>query len=151
MPDAIRKSHFDAVVLGFSQITETNGFNTNIGENLTTWNPSPITERELEGIDLRDFEETSAEETNRAQYHELKIECQVHCQRALLTADWLRLAIADIKKCIGTNRTWGIANTTTLGATTNKIDIIKAGKTVGAAQFIFTIRYRTLTFDPYNR
>lgn len=150
MPDSIRQRLFDAIAARAAAITVANGYQTDIGLRCTRWNTTAITERELDGVDLRDPEETSEPQVNRHQDRTLVVDFEIHAKKGASTAVFLRKAIADIEKMIGVDRTFtNLAKRSVPRG--NEMIIDKTDKTVGGVQVKFAIEYRTLTLDPYNQ
>jgi hypothetical protein len=150
MPDSVRQRIFDAVGTRAATILVANGYQTDIGSRLTKWNTTPITERELDGVDLRDASETSEPQVNRHQDRTLIVDFEVHAKKGAATAAFLRKAIADIEQMIGVDRAFGNLAKRTVPRG-NEMIIDKTDRTVGGVQVKFAIEYRTLTLDPYNQ
>lgn len=150
MPKSIRQQIFEAVGSRLAAINGTGDYQTTIGDRKTSWNVTPITDREIDGIDLRDVDETTTDEVTRHQDHVLIINAEIHAKKGAETAQFLRKALGDVITAIGVDRRWGglARHTTTRG---NQMIIDQTDKVVGGIRIVLAITYRTLTLDPYNQ
>jgi len=166
MPDSVRQRIITAVLARFAAITTANGFQTDIGENVTEWNLIPIQERLLSGVDVSDPKDTAEPAvSNSGEDHELTLKATHHWKSGDATPENLRKATADIFRAIGLDRYWHENTTISAGpiatksgsalarngtvADVDQMDLSQGGKIVGAAQVTFRIRYRTETLNPY--
>ena len=150
MPKTVRQQIVEAVRDRFKTIRTSGGFQTNLGANLTVWNVVPITERQLEGIDLRDTSDKYDDKITRHVDHKLRIDAEFHCKREEATAAYLRNGIADINQAVGVDSSWGnlALRTRILG---DEMIIDKTDKTIGGVQVQLEIEYRHTRFNMFSQ
>ena len=150
MNKTIRQQIVEAVKARFATILSTAGFQTNLGSNLTVWNTTPIMNRELEGIALRDTDDKYEDKISRHTDHTLRIDAEFHAKRGAATDVYLRNGIADINRAIGVDTKWsGLAlNTKILG---DQLIIDKTDKTIGGVQVQIEIESRTARYNQFSQ
>jgi hypothetical protein len=148
MTTSIRQQIITAVDTRLKTITTVNGYNTNLGNNIFEWRDAPLQESELPGAVYRDLQQTTVMAVG---YHEHALALEI---LILLSgteaATTIRKLIADVIKCVGTDRTWGTLAEDTLPVSDEEIAIEHAGKKIGGISLKFIIQYVTKPFDPYN-
>lgn len=145
-----RQQIISAIATAFAGILTASGFQTDIGQKVTKWDQTPITERRMKGVDISDPEELSFPGTTLHQDHELTVQAVIHCKdEAGATPEYLRNAIADVWRKIGADRTWGALARTT-EPIKSEIGVDQAGQITGAARVQFKVKYRTSTFNPFS-
>lgn len=154
MSKSIRQQIVEAVGARLQTITVNSGYQTDIGARATIWNVTPITSRELQGVDVRDITESHVDKITRHTDHTLRIDAEVHAQRGTGTAAYVRNAIADITRAIGTDTHWtvdGIPLALSTKILKDEMIVDKTDKIVGGAQVQIEIEYRTARFNPFSQ
>ncbi len=150
MAKTIRQQLIEAVRDRFKTIRIANGYETDLGASVTVWSVTPITSRELEGIDLRDTSDKYEKKITRHVDHRLRIDVEFHAKREENTAAYLRKGISDINAAIGGDSKWGgLALATQIIGDEMIID--KTDKTVGGVQVQLEIEYRTTLWDQFSQ
>lgn len=150
----VRQRIIDAIATRFATITITNSFQTDIGARVTQWSQLPITQRNNRGIDISDPVDTFSTDgpTSNSEDRLLEVHAVIHCKEAGDTADYLRNAICDIYRAIGSDRYWNVSGSTLARNGTfpvkDEISVDQAGTITGAARVIFNVKYRTAILDP---
>ena len=150
MPTTIRQQIIDAVAARFATILTSGGYQTDIGARVTQWNVKSIDERSVRGIDIMDVEEETTDQVTRHQDHTLTMWAVVHAKESDSTASYLRNAIADVWRAIGTDRRWSTLARDTLPIKSEML-FNQAGQLNGAARIQFKILYRTATYNPFSQ
>lgn len=138
-----RQLIFDAVKTRFAGILIANGYQTNVGANLTEWHLTPKEPADLPGLDLRDeVEKTIIPEQKNAGVYErrLKITAIGELLEAADTAAGARLVLADMIKAVGVDPTWGGLARRTL-PDTDDVTVDEEGARTGAARLTFHVEY----------
>lgn len=151
MADSRRQQIVDAVKTRFQAITVAGGYETNIGNNVFEWRDIPsvmVEENDMPCVLVRDPRTEITQRVSKVQDHDLTIEAAVVTATATIPVQ-VRKMIADIYKAIGVDRTWGGKALDTLPVK-DEMGVEHAGKRFGGATVTFTIRHRTLSYDPYN-
>lgn len=139
----------DAILTKLRTITTTNGYETNVGNNIFEWRANPLEESEMPGIVLRD---TFPEEimTVGAHEHTLLIELFIFTAGADAVAQ-ARKIIADLNKAMGSiDRTWGGLAEDTVPANSGGIGTDQANKFFAVAVKPYNISYTTEPFNAYQ-
>lgn len=107
MADSIAQQIMNAIGTRLQGITIANGYNTNAGNNVFADRVTPLIETELPGLIYRDPEED--EEALTMGYHQmtLKVEIEAVTYGAIAPKDVRNKLIADVKKAVRTDLTWG--------------------------------------------
>lgn len=150
MPTSIRQQIITAITTRFAAILTSGGYETDIGARVTLWNVKPIDERTLRGIDLMDVEEETTDQVTRHQDHTLTMWAVVHAKEGDETAAYLRKAIADVWRAIGSDRRWSTLARDTLPIKSEML-FNQAGQLNGAARIQFKVLYRTATYNPFSQ
>jgi hypothetical protein len=126
----------------FAAITTANGYQTNIGAQLTEWHLSPKEPAQLPGLDVRDeTEETVVENKNSGVYErKLQITAIAELLETTETATQARKAEADIIRAVGVDQTWGGLARRTLPETAD-VTVDDKGQRIGAVRVVFQIEY----------
>lgn len=153
MPTSIRQQIVDAVKTRMEGILTSAGYQTDIGQKVVIWNPLPINDTRIHGIHIMDAEDNHDEKLSNHQEHDLLFVLDVHAKQGADTAAYLRNAIADIWRAIGTDRFWTVADVKLAKrgtkAISDKILFDQTGKITGAARVQFLVQYRTQSFNPF--
>lgn len=150
----VRQRIIDAIAARFATITTANGFQTEIGSKVTQWNTTPIVERNARGVDISDplDEYATDSPTPNCEDHRLTVHAVIHCREAGDSDAYLRNAICDIYRAIGSDRYFNVSGSTLARNGTfpvkDEISVDQAGQITGAARVIFQVRYRTAILDP---
>jgi len=139
---SVRQQIIDTLDTNLKAILTSNGYKTNIGQNVFHYRDNPLSESELPAIIYRDTESDEYTDVMKKQTHALSIEIEAYAEAGSTTPDTMRDIIEDIVKCIGADyRMGGLAHTTTVDGT--EIDTDQAGKITGSAVVKITVIYRT--------
>ena len=150
MPATIRQQIIDAVKARFEAITVVNGYNYDLGSNVTEWKTVNHDEASLPALVFRDINEDSEPGPHPAYINDLRMQVEIKTEEGATTSSAIRKMIADVIKVIGTDVQWStLALNTILEG--NRIEIYQTEKIIGGAEISFMIRYRTNAFDPYTQ
>ena len=147
MARSIRQQIMDAVGTRLRSILVTNGFVTNLGENVHEWRIAPFPINGAAGIVFRD----TVCNTIQAEGHRqsLQIEVDIVARPGQTAAD-LRTMIADVYSAIGRDIFWGGLAMDTVPES-DEIRIEQGEQRIGGASIKFSIVYRTREWDAYQR
>ncbi|HLE18673.1 MAG TPA: hypothetical protein VI728_10365 [Syntrophales bacterium] len=148
MADSKRQQLIDAIDARFKTIKTTNGYETELGNNVFAWRSSPIEAAELPCLLYRDTNET-IELTIGAHIHTLTIETEIITSGGTAIKD-IRKMLADIIKCIGADLTWGGIAEDTLPVAGEDIKIEQQENIITGAKLSFAAQYVTEPFNPYQ-
>jgi hypothetical protein len=146
VPPGQRQQIVDAVKTRFALITIANGYQTDIGQKQTEWNPGPRgadpESDELPGHDIRDEDETAEiKDKNSGTYsRSLEIVALGYVKEAGDGAALTRKALEDMIRAVGKDPTWGGLARRTL-PDTEGIAVDELGQRVGVAHLKFKVEY----------
>jgi len=149
MANEVRQRIVNAVETRLRGITTGNGYNTNLGNNLSVWRDlinAPLDPSELPAGSIWDTEEETSEMVSSRHEHRLMFEVHV----AGATDAVVRQMLADLYKAIGTDRLWVVAGSQLAQRTDpvgSQMGIAQKGSAIVGATFKFRIVYRTAPFD----
>lgn len=151
MASSVRQQIVDALVALLRTVKTINGYETELGSNVTEWRTTEWQESELPGCDVRDTgEETEA----KGQYHYNTVHAELEAKVQDASAPGVvRNVIADINKAIGT-----VTKTDALGSLVTQIspvenesiDFEKKDRSFGGVLMKIDISYRIKAFKPYT-
>ena len=112
-----RDQIMSAVVAGMKNILEENGYNSDLGANVFEWRPKiidpsgsgyvPTEQDELPALHVRDpLDKAVTIEQDGSEDHELTLELEIAHEGGAAGAA-MRGQIADVRKAIGVDVTWG--------------------------------------------
>lgn len=108
---SLRQQLVDAVLARFALITTANSYQTNIGANLEEWRTTPLGENETNFLNVRDTEDVIQPDpqgpNSGKRTWALLISAEAVMAETGQNAQHARKAIADIKKAIAIDQTWG--------------------------------------------
>jgi hypothetical protein len=132
----------------FAAITVDNGYNTDIGLNLTEWKLDDFPEAELPGGSWKDSEGTAAQsEKKNAHEHTMDIVFSGYCKAAAEdVAELAREIIEDVHKAIGVDAFWN-TNAVRTAPGKNLIEIEQDNKTIARVTVYFSIFYVTKPWE----
>lgn len=146
MPDSKRQKIVTAIDTALKNIKTSQGYETDLGDNVFEWREEPLQETEIPGAIWRDTD-APVDETFGEHLHKMILEVELFSSGASAPA-LLRKLIADVVKMIGANLTWGgLAEDTR--PQTEDIKTDRESKRIGSALLKFEILYLTARFDPY--
>ena len=147
---SVRQQIVDALIALLRTITTINGYETDLGLNITEWRTEDWQESELPGCDVRDpGEETEVKGQHHYNIISIELEAKVQSSTA---PSVVRDIIADINKAIGTvtkTSTLGLLVTQISPVENESIDFEKKDKSFGGALMKIDISYRIKAFQPY--
>lgn len=123
-----------AVVTRMQEILSASGYYSNLGQNIYEWRPKLVTEggasyvpfeqTELPAIDIRDPLDTVVTiEQGGTEEHSLSVEFEI-AHEAAATGQTMRKQIADVRKAIGVDVSWGgLASDTSREMTTETVHL----------------------------
>lgn len=146
MADSKRQQIVTAIDARLKTILISNGYETNVGNNVYEWWSMPLIESELPGLIYRDTQEIEALSIGY-HIHTLTIEIDAFVVGSNSPSD-LRKLIADVIISIGVDETWGeLAEDTRPVEET--IQIEQEERKIAAVKIKIEIDYRTGIFNPY--
>ena len=160
MPDTIRKKIIDAVIARFKTIVTTNTapgatvpYQTNVGNNVWQerakgYNPDDITAPGALNVFFPTEKDSNA--VSRHIDHEMTVEVYGLISAGDDSSKICEQMLADLTQAIGADIQWGDNARDTLPGEFEK-DIEQDTKKVVGFKRTFTIRYRTLRFNPYDK
>lgn len=130
----------------FSGIRTTNGYRTNVGQNVFNWKTQPWDETELPGCNIRDLREDQELQVNTKHHRTLQLSVDIAVAGTNAATD-IRNAIGDVEQCIGLDRRFGtlVFNT---NLRSDQMDVLQDDFILGVAEVTFDIQYRTDQFNP---
>ncbi len=147
MASSVRQLIVDALIARLQTITTINGYETELGSNITEWRTEEWQESDLPGCDVRDPDE-STEVKGQHHYNTINFEIEAKVQSAT-APDVVRDVIADINKAIGTDPTFGGLAYNVTPVENESIDFEKKDKSFGGVTMKLEISYRIKAFQPY--
>lgn len=147
MADSIRQQIIDAFAARLQTITTGNGYETNLGSNITQYRTEDWQESELPGGDITEGEE-SIVASGTDHIFTLPLSLAIKVSGAASIAD-VRKVIADVTKAIGVSKFSNLIETMT-PVSNEEPDFDKRDKLFGGITMNFEVNYRTRAFDPYN-
>lgn len=144
----IRQQIINAINTRFQGITVANGYQTNIGLNVSLWTDSPW-DRSIDfGVDIRDPDCTGSADVFPAHTFKLTVKVMAFTKTGATTAATIRdKVLADINKAIGVDPFWGgLAQNTE--PPTDSIIIEHKDKIIGGCEITFVVQFRTKAWDP---
>ena len=144
--DTIRQQIIDTLETRFSTILTTNGYKTNLGNNVSRWKETQVPQGDLPHLAWRDDDEDETEATVGQIDHTLVIECRISTQ----TENELYAARADLIQAMGTDRTLGgLVGNTKPPEELGQAD--HGDQKVWTQSYRFVLEYPTDQFDEYNQ
>lgn len=143
--DTIRQRIIDTLITRFSTILISNGYKTDLGENVSRWKETQVPQEDLPHLAWRDDDEDETEATVGQIDHTLVIECRISTK----TEDDLYAARADLIQAMGTDRLLGgLVGNTKPPEEVGQAD--HGDQKVWTQTYRFTLEYPTDQFDEYN-
>ncbi len=153
MADSKRQQICTAIDTRLKTILVSNGYETNLGNNVYEYWQVALEEDELPGVIWKDSAETSVPLVSDTQDRLLTIELILQAAGSDAPKQ-LRKMIADIEKAIktdGTGITWGgLAIDTDPINMSEAFEIEHKERRIGACKLNFIIKYRTGYLNPYQ-
>jgi hypothetical protein len=140
-----RQEIIDVMMARFATVTIANGYRTDLGKKVTSWE-TPGADQDFDlWCDIRDSEAKPEERSFQKHEHDLDFEVEVAKRSGSTgpTSRDLRKIISDLLEAVGLDRKWGrdsVLHTKILG---NKILIDRKEKVTGYAVIKFRVTYRT--------
>lgn len=146
--DSIRQQIIDAIDSRLKTITMQNGYNSDIGNNVFYWRAENYGKEELPLMEYRDIA-CATRRKGLLEENTITVEVEVATAAGTTTAREIKSMIADTRKAIQIDTTWGklAANTRCTG---DEIAIEQKEKIIGGAKITFEIDFRTPVGDPYT-
>lgn len=151
MADSVRQQIVEALKALLQTIRTINGYETELGANVSEWRTTEWQESELPGCDIRDPSEAT-EVKGQYHYNTLDIEIEAKIKGSTVTTE-VRNVIAEITKALGT-----VTRTSTLGLLVTQIspvdneslDMEQKDRKFSSTLMRFNILYRIKAFKPYS-
>lgn len=140
MPDTIRQQIISAVDAKFKTILTTNGYFTNLGQNVTEWDRRPLAAEETFRLTYRDEEEGRVQATVGEQDIGLMLTIWVLAKSGTSAAD-IRKMIADVAKAMYADPSWSNLASDTLQDGAVKLDKDEAADVASGAEIKFRVEY----------
>ena len=149
MPESRRQELVAAVLARFKGIRIADGYETNLGLNVSEWRTDPMQEGEKDLLNLRDTVSPILEEdTIGAHTHNLTVEVDLLSVNETPATQYRKM-IADVIKAIGVDLTWGgLAEHTEPGA--EELVVEQASRKVIGGLVRFTVIYSTARWTVYG-
>ena len=147
MADSVRQQIVDAFITRLRTITTINGYETELGSNISEGRTEEWQESELPGGDVREGEE-SIEVSDPQHSFTLPLELEVKVAGATSRAT-VRKIIADVTKAIGASKFSSLI-VYIRPVSNGEPDFDKKDKLFGSITMSFEVVYVTVAFDPYN-
>lgn len=128
-------------------ILTTNGYETDLGNNVFEWRATPLAEDETPGIIWRDTADT-IDLTIGENQHNLNFEILLFAQGTTAPST-IRKMIADVVKAIGSDLTLG-GLVEDIKQNSENIGTDQAERFNAVAMLTFTVIYTTEPFNPYQ-
>jgi hypothetical protein len=148
MADSIRQQIVSAFKTRIQTIKISNGYETNIGNNIFEWKTTDFQESELPGADIRDTGE-EVEVRGGNHIYTLTIELEAKITGATM-ATQARDIIADCMKAIGVDPRLGGLVQETKPVNNESLGFEQKDKKIGSLTMKFTLTYITRAFSPYT-
>lgn len=147
----IRQQIIDTIQARFEGITVVNGYQTDIGLNVTSWKETPWDEGIYSGVDVRDPDCTGSADVFPAHTFKLTVKATAFAKVGAGTVDEIRdKTLSDINKAIGIDPSWGGLAINT-EPPTDSIIIEHKDKIIGGCEVTFVVQYRTKAWDPNTK
>ena len=146
--DSIRQRIIDVLTTRFATILISNGYKTDMGNNVTHWRSSrsDVPQAELPYLNWEDSDEDQVDATIGQTDHLLEITCKVSAQALQDVYD----ARSDLIKLIGTDVFMsGLAGNTSLPV--EQGDVVQLSKQTWVQEYKFIIEYPTDRFDEFSQ
>jgi hypothetical protein len=145
--DSVRQDIIDALDARLKAILVTNGYETDIGQNVFDWLAEPLEEDDLPALIYRDTSVETTIDTIASFAHKMILNIMVAVANSTPMTT-IREIIADIDKAIGVDHTFG-----NLALMTERISD-EAGveideKKYAGCQIVYAITFRTSGFNDY--
>lgn len=155
MPDSVRSRLVNTVETRFRTIRVSGGFNTDLGNNIFVWRPTPFQEQEFPGANIKDVQCDIQPQSAQVWHNTLTMHVDCVAATGNTTDELIRKIAADVWKCIGLDRYWTESGTNQrLAYNTepirDEIQHVHEGKVIGGLRLTFAIHFRTKAFDPYT-
>ncbi len=147
MADSIRQQIIDALKTRLEDVTTINVNETEVGSNIFEWRTTDWQESELEGINIRDTNESvEVRGGNHACSLDIELEAKVAAGTSPAKS---RAVIADVTKAIGSDPRFGglVQHTTPVE---NEMDIEQKDKKFSTILMKFNLKYVTKAFSPFT-
>jgi len=150
MADPKLQQVMDALGTRLKTITQTNGYNYNLGKSVFEGRLSPYNESELPALDFRELgalpDSDIVEDTIGLQTHEIDVEVEIITAAGKTTATVLRKMVQDVVNAIGTDDTFGdLVEYAGYGGFDVTLDQSK--KIIGGATVKFSLTYKTAQWE----
>lgn len=150
MADSIRQQIVTAIETKLKTILTTNGYETNLGNNVYEFWEVPLEVEELPGVIWKDKSEISTPLVSDLQERLLTIECILQAVGADAPKQ-LRKMIADIEKAIKSNIQWNnLAIDSDAVSMTEAFEMEHKDRRIGACRIEFVVKYRTVYLNSYQ-
>lgn len=146
--DSIRQQIIDILIARFATILISNGYKTDLGNNVTHWRTSRsiVPQSNLPHLGWEDADEDEDDVTIGQVDHALEITCKISAQ----SLDNVYAARADLIQLIGTDvKMSGLAGNTTPPVEQGSAE--QLSKQTWAQEYKFIIEYPTDRFDEYTQ
>jgi len=141
-----RQSICTAVGTAFKAILISNGYQTDLGKHIFEWRTTPLEPNEMPGIMWRDATNNYEGPVIGRTSNELFFECEI-CFSGSTAPAKMRDYIADFRKCLMDNNTWGCLAVGTSMITDETSNIEQADRKTGATALKFAVKYITSSTD----
>lgn len=147
----IRQQIIAAIKARFEGITVVNGYQTDIGLNVSVWEDHPWEQGIDSGVEIRDPECAGSVDAYPTHTFRLTVKATAFAMTGALTADKIRdKTLADINKAIGVGISWGGLAINT-EPPTDSILIEHRNKIIGGTEVTFVVVFRTKAWDPNTK
>jgi hypothetical protein len=160
MPDTIRQQIIDSVIARLKTIKTTTAipnyganYKTDVGNNVYQERAAILNPKDVAppgALNVFFPTEKSTNEVSRHHDHEMTVEVYGVIADGDNTSSDCEKIIADLTQAIGVDIKWNDNARDTLPGEFEK-DVEQQSKKIVGFKRTFTIRYRTLRFDPYNK
>ena len=150
-PNSIRQQIMAAIKTRFQGITVANGYQTNIGQNVSEWKDSPWGQDIVSGVDLRDPDCSGTVDAYPTHTFRMIVNAIAFAKSGATTPAEIRnKTLGDINKAIGVDPQWGGLSINT-EPPTDSIIVEQAEKIIGGVDVTFVVVFRTKAWDPNTK
>lgn len=148
--DTLRQRIMDTIETRMGTILVSNGFKTNVGQNVFPWSELGINNTKLPALIIRDVDDDPDQEVIRIVDNILTVQVIALTTKSATSEQEVREIIADVIKAVGVDETWGdLAEFTLLPPA--GMEALQLEKKLFGSQIDLVVEYTTGRFDPFGR
>ena len=147
MATSVRESIVASIITRLATITTANGYETEIGSNVSDWKVTDAQESDLPCITVKD---PSEDVETRGGNHLCRLQIELEAKVAGVDRAIPRKVLADVQKAIGVDPNFDNQVTLTEPVENETLDFEQQNKVFSSIIMKFVVNYATLAFQPYQ-